>query len=204
MAQYSKTKQTDETPVKLKHCSKCDKDLLLINFTSTRAKYCNPCKRIDKLEKQAKRTRRQLERTKSKKQKKKTVIRISDLKKQVQRVFNKWIRERDKDEPCLACKRQSDKMDASHFIAQGSSGYLRYHPNNVNNTCYSCNRFKGGNLLEYRENLIHKISEDKVNWLWNNRHKTYKYKREQLEEIITCCKRNTMSVECWYEIMHKM
>ena len=187
-----------------KHCPHCNLDLPKEAFTSTRAKYCKTCRRLVTLEKAHQAKLRQLERSKKKKQKTKGVIRISDLKKKAQRVFNKWVRERDKGQPCLACGKHSDKMDASHYASQGSSGYLRYHPENVSNTCYSCNRFKHGNLISYREGLVKKIGEDRVKWIENNRHKTYKYTREQLNKIIECCKHNTMSVECWYEIMHKM
>lgn len=171
--------------MKLKLCrGQCELELPLEAFTSTRAKRCKNCTIIHKMEQQRASRTRQIERLKNKKQKKKVVLSISDLKKKAQRVFNKWIRERDAGEPCLACGKHSDKMDASHFIAQGSSGYLRYSEENVHSTCQSCNRFKGGNLLEYRANLIKKIGEDRVDWLWENRNITHKFTREELLEII--------------------
>lgn len=126
-----------------------------------------------------------------------------ELKKVAQRAFNKWIRERDGFN-CLACGRYSEKMDASHYASQGSSGYLRYHPYNVNNTCWSCNRFKGGNIISYRQGLIGKIGEDNVRWIEENRHKLHKYTNEQLVDIIEYCKHNTMNVLCWNEIMSKV
>ena len=167
-----------------KHCPKCNQDLPKSSFTSTRAKYCNPCKKIHQLELQHKRTLKQLERTKNKKRKKKTVIKISDLKKQVQRVFNKWIRQRDKDLPCISCGGNCGKWDAGHFIAQGSSGVLRYHPDNCHKQGVGCNRFKHGNLLEYRINLIKKIGEDRVKWLEDHRNDVKKWTREELEELL--------------------
>jgi len=170
---------------KTKQCRLCNENLPISSFTSTRAKYCNNCLIIRKLEQQKAMQQRAFERMKNKKQKKQTVIRISDLKKEVQRIFNKWIRERDKDIPCISCGKHSDKVDAGHFIAQGSSGYLRYHEGNVHKQCKSCNRFKHGNLLEYRINLVKKIGQENVEWLENHRNKTKKWTREELNEIKT-------------------
>lgn len=195
--------------MKLKHCPICDLDLPRDSFTSVRAKYCIKCKRIRELEQAQVRKQRQIDRLKNRKPKtkvkvKRAKISVAELKKKAQRVFNAWIRQRDKDLPCLACRKKSDKMDASHYASQGSSGYLRYHPENVNNTCYSCNRFKHGNLISYREGLVDKIGEERVVWLEKNRKKIHKYTREQLNEIIKNCKHNTLSVGCWYEIMQKV
>lgn len=170
--------------MKLKHCPECEQDLPREVFSSTRAKYCNPCKRIRQLEQQKAMQERSLKRLKSKKQKTKGVIRISDLKKKAQRVFNKWIRERDKYDPCLACGRTGVPMDASHFFPMGSNGSLRYHEDNVHNTCVSCNRFKHGNLLLYRIGLVKKIGEQRVKYLEENHKEIHKFTREELEEII--------------------
>lgn len=187
-----------------KYCPHCQHDLDRSSFTSTRAKYCNPCKRIIQLEQKQAMTERSLARTKIKKQKTVGILKISDLKKAVQREVNAYVRLRDRDDTCLACGKYQDKMDASHFIAQGSSGYLRYHPTNIHNTCYSCNRFKHGNLICYRINLCKKVGEHDVKWLEDNKDKTHKYTREQLIEIRNHCKQKTFDVKCWYEIMQTM
>lgn len=191
---------------KLKHCKYGKHDLPLTEFSSTRAKYCTTCKRIRALEMQKQSRLRSIERlkTKVKKTKKKAKTKtLAQWKKTTQRVVNKFIRERDQDETCLACLR-TGKMDASHYVNQGSSGYLRYHPENIHNTCQSCNRFKGGNKIEYRINLVKKIGVKRVEWLETNRSVLHKYTREQLEEIVRSCKRNTYNVKCWYEIMQKV
>lgn len=104
------------------------------------------------------------------------------LRKKAQTAFNKWIRERDKDLGCISCNGRV--QHAGHFIAQGSSGMLRYHKDNVNGQCVSCNNFKHGNLLEYRIGLVGKIGEDRVQWLETSRNKTKKWSREELKEII--------------------
>lgn len=169
----------------LRTCKHCELELPKTAFTSTRARICKNCVIIRKMEQQKASRQRQIDKLTKKKQNTKGVIRISDLKKKAQRVFNAWIRNRDKDEPCLACGNRSDKMDASHYIAQGSSGFLRYNEDNVHNTCYSCNRFKHGNLVLYRINLVKKIGQERVRYLEDNVHTVHKFTREELEEIIT-------------------
>lgn len=187
--------------MKLKKCPKCMRSLPITLFTSTRAKFCVPCTRIHQLELRNAMIQRSLDRTKVKKQKTKGIVKTSDLKKTTQRIVNKWIRERDCDNPCLACGRFQDKQDASHFLASGSSGYLRYCPINIHNTCYACNRYKHGNLLLYRIGLVKKIGLKKVEWLENNREQLHKYTPEQLKAIMDSCKDDSYCFEIWEEIM---
>lgn len=170
--------------MKLKPCPKCKQNLPLTSFTSTRAKFCSPCKLIHQLEQQKAMQQRAFERIKNKKQKKQTVIRISDLKKQVQRVFNKYIRLRDKDLPCISCQKRVESGDCGHYIAQGSSGFLRYHEDNCHLQCTSCNRFKHGNLILYRMGLVDRIGEERVKFLEDNVNTLKKWTREELQEIL--------------------
>ncbi|MCP3681721.1 MAG: recombination protein NinG [bacterium] len=113
-------------------------------------------------------------------------IRISlpQLKKKVQRVVNKYVRERDKDLPCISCGKMVEKKDAGHYVAQGSSGLLRFDTQNINGQCRGCNRFKYGNLIEYRIGLVERIGEDHVKLLEESRHETYRYTREELEMLL--------------------
>lgn len=127
---------------------------------------------------------------------------VKSLKKITQKIFNKWIRERD-GFVCLACGKYSEKMDASHYASQGSSGYLRYHPWNVNNTCWQCNRYKSGNLIGYRIGLVGKIGAVNVEWIEINRFVIHQYTKEELIEIIFSCKGNTMCADKWGEIIEK-
>lgn len=114
---------------------------------------------------------------------KKKELSISDLKKKVQRVFNEYIRNRDKDQPCISCQKRSNNYHAGHYIAQGSSGFLRFEPLNVHAQCPSCNLFKHGNLINYRVNLVKKIGETRVRWLEDNRVEVKKWTREELNEL---------------------
>ena len=185
MIGMSKEPQLKETSIKTKNCKRCNGNLPLDSFTSTKARYCKQCHRLDALDKQHKRTLKQLERTKSSKQKKKTVIKISDLKKKVQRVFNKWIRTRDEELPCISCQGICGKWDAGHFHAMGSTGALRYNEDNCHKQGAGCNKFKHGNLLEYRINLIKKIGQERVDWLEEHRNDVKKWQRDELEALLT-------------------
>lgn len=109
---------------------------------------------------------------------------MPQLKKVVQRKVNEYVRLRDAKSPCLACGKRKDKYDASHYIAQGSSGLLRYDLDNINNTCYTCNRFLHGNLVEYRIGLIKKIGVEAVERLERDRKVIKKWTREELNEIL--------------------
>lgn len=104
-------------------------------------------------------------------------------KKRTQRLVNKYVRLRDIEKPCISCNQMVRKKEAGHFIAQGSSGLFRYDYENIHGQCMPCNRYKHGNLLEYRINLVKKIGQAKVEYLENNRHVTKKWTREELLEI---------------------
>lgn len=170
---------------KFKICPKCNSSLPRILFTSTRAKYCNPCKQSRKFEQQRDSALRQLEKSKKKKQRTKGVIRVSDLKKKVQRVFNKWIRNRDKDLPCISCGKWADKFDAGHFWPMGSKGALRYNEDNCHKQCsFKCNKGLSGNQGEYRIQLIKKIGIERVDWLEAHRRDVKSWKRWELEELL--------------------
>jgi len=84
-----------------------------------------------------------------------------------QKVFNTFIRMRDKDEPCISCgtMKQNLKYDAGHFLPTTYS-YLRFNEDNVHKQCSNnCNKNKHGNLAEYRPRLINKIGLKRVEQL---------------------------------------
>ena len=76
------------------------------------------------------------------------------------RRFNKFIRERDKDDGCISCGKQIDQ--AGHFYSAGKHPELRYHEFNVNGQETYCNKHLSGNLNEYRRNLEKKIGLDEL------------------------------------------
>jgi hypothetical protein len=71
-------------------------------------------------------------------------------------VFNKFIRERDKDCNCISCDKKKE-LQAGHFYSGGHYPSLKFNENNVHGQCERCNYYLSGDLNNYRINLIKKI-----------------------------------------------
>lgn len=115
---------------------------------------------------------------------KKKTVPLPKLIKKAQIAFNAWVRQRDKDEPCISCGKHHEDYDAGHYVPQGSCSFLRFHEWNVNKEGKSCNAFDKFHLIGYRKRLIEKIGLENVEWLEANRHTVKKWSREELEWII--------------------
>ncbi len=125
-----------------------------------------------------------------KKAKKKKVKSLPALTKEAQRVFNKWIRHRDSDGEYFKCISDGRTypvrlMNAGHYVPVSISSFLRFHEWNVNGESAKNNAFNKFHLVGYRKRLIKKIGEENVEWLEANAHKTKKWSRSELEEIIS-------------------
>jgi hypothetical protein len=86
---------------------------------------------------------------------------IPQLLKILTTYFNKYIRERDKGNPCICCGKYGE-LQAGHFYSAGKYSQLRFNEDNVHGQKMSCNYFLSGNLNEYRLNLIERIGKDRV------------------------------------------
>lgn len=83
--------------------------------------------------------------------------------------FNRFIRDRDSEDGYGVCissgghlKVPSSNAHAGHFYSGGKYPSLKFNEDNVHLQGKSDNYFNGGNLLEYRKNLIKKIGQDRV------------------------------------------
>jgi len=105
--------------------------------------------------------------------------------KKAQVVFNKWIRERDKDQPCISCGTRLDvQYCAGHYKSRGAFPELRFEPKNVFKQCNkNCNLSLSGNIAEYRRGLILRVGQDVVDWL-EGPHERKHYTIDDLKEII--------------------
>ena len=83
------------------------------------------------------------------------------LKKKAIEVFNAWIRERDKEKPCISCG-MARVEQAGHFYSAGHHNALRFNEDNVHGQCVRCNYYLSGNLNRYRVNLEKKIGAEKL------------------------------------------
>lgn len=118
-------------------------------------------------------------------------IRLPDLMAAVQKVFNKWVRARDADQPCISCGAQPPELgrlhagrDAGHFRSVGSAGHLRYHEDNVHAQCVHCNQWGAGKAVDYRIGLIARIGVARVEAL-EAANGIHKWTREELIAIRT-------------------
>ena len=99
-------------------------------------------------------------------------------------IFNKYIRLRDKDKPCISCGKEIKNGHASHYYSVGNYPNLRFNEHNVHLSCVECNVFKHGNLLEYEERLSNRIGVFNKYLLYKERHNTNKLSIPELEEKI--------------------
>lgn len=112
----------------------------------------------------------------------KKITPLPKLKKKAQEVFNKWIRNRDKDCGCISCGGSVDH--AGHYFSSGHHSILTFDEMNVNGQDIRCNMFLHGNLIEYRKGLVRKYGVEKVEELENMEKRIKKWSRSELEEII--------------------
>ena len=92
---------------------------------------------------------------------------VNDYIKEAQVAVNSYIRARDSDKPCISCQvktihKLGGTMDAGHYRSRGSAGHLRFNLLNIHSQCVTCNRWQSGNAVDYRINLIKKISIELV------------------------------------------
>lgn len=108
--------------------------------------------KVPKIERQveAKKTRERKERIKPR----------SDWMKEAQVAFNRFIRIRDEEKPCISCGRMHQgKWNAGHYMSVGARPELRFDEANVHKQCEPCNSWLSGNLVFYRIELQKRIGE---------------------------------------------
>lgn len=108
----------------------------------------------------------------------------SELKALAQKYYNRFIRERDKDEKCISCKIGAPAQ-AGHFYSAGHYQSLRFNEDNCHGQCVRCNYFLSGNQIHYRPNLEKKIGKDRLLALDEQAiKKAYKFDRFTLINLI--------------------
>ena len=82
---------------------------------------------------------------------------------EVKVIFQRYIRMRDAKLPCISCGATTSSVwDAGHYKkAELYSGVI-FNELNTNKQCGKCNRYLGGNELNYRVGLIAKIGIERV------------------------------------------
>lgn len=111
-----------------------------------------------------------------------------DWLQDLQKVFNEFIRERDKGLPCISCGTLSKNIQyaAGHFWTVKGFPNVRFDEDNVNLQCNAhCNMFLAGNINEYRPRLIEKIGIERFDALeFRARNGTLKLSIPEIKEKI--------------------
>lgn len=80
--------------------------------------------------------------------------------KRAEKAVNAFIRERDKDQPCISCgTHDASEWHAGHWISVGASSALRFAPANIHKQCHQCNWFEGGRASDYEARLPARIGQ---------------------------------------------
>ena len=156
---------------KCKSCGERVRDYVVINNSA----FCS----IEVAVKYAYANKHKGKEIKAKEQRKKDSIRkeklktVGDYVKEAQVAVNKYIRARDRHKPCVSCGSMPDDkiggaFDAGHYRSRGSAGHLRFNLLNIHKQCVKCNRFKSGNAVDYRIELIKRIGLDNVEKIETN------------------------------------
>ena len=102
------------------------------------------------------------------------------LTTEAQKAFNKYIRKRDEQLPCVSCgyvfsylegepQGEDRQRQAGHLKTESKNALLRFNEDNVHSQCNHCNDpFWGlkGNVGEYEKNLRVRIGNEKVDKLF--------------------------------------
>jgi len=117
------------------------------------------------------------------KKKKKKLLPLPKLIAKADRIFSKFIRNRDAVElqgRCCTCGQPGNQ--AGHFIKR-THKKIRYHPKNVHLQCVKCNHFLDGNQDEYARFIINKYGINVFYWLMNQKG-MFKLSREEVQRVI--------------------
>ena len=120
------------------------------------------------------------------KQMKENVKTLSQYEAEAKKVFQKWVRLRDVDLPCISCGTQNPKLwHGGHFKKAEIYSGLIFDERNVHKQCSRCNVFLGGNEGEYRIGLVNRYGNEYVEQLEADSiiKRNYKYTKDELIEI---------------------
>jgi hypothetical protein len=116
------------------------------------------------------------------------------LKKELQTVFNTFIRLRDTQESqgkkffvCISCghPKELNQMNAGHYWAAGGHEAVRFDEDNVHGQCIHCNLYQHSNEKLYRVNLIKKIGQKAFDILEMRAHNKSKMFPFEVELLIS-------------------
>lgn len=141
--------------------------------------------------KQAKEQRAKVKVERAETRKRRTALEtIPELIKAAQKEFNAFIRERDRNRPCICCGEPlssgnggaGGEFDCGHYRSVGSASHLRFDEANAHGQRKRCNRYGAGRAVDYRIGLIGRLGLHEVERLEAD-NTPRKWTREELRAI---------------------
>jgi hypothetical protein len=109
---------------------------------------------------------------------------LSDYEREAKKSFQKWVRLRDVNLPCISCgNSKTTDWAGGHFFSAGMYSGLMFDERNCHKQCNThCNKYLSGNLLEYRKGLINRFGLSFVEELESisDSKRNYKYTKNEL------------------------
>ena len=88
---------------------------------------------------------------------------MSQYEAEAKKSFQHYIRLRDEQDPCISCGTYtSDIWDGGHWFKAEIYSGLIFDERNCRKQCRKCNRYLGGNEINYRIGLVNKFGEEYV------------------------------------------
>lgn len=121
-------------------------------------------------------------------QRKEAIKTIPDLIKEAQVAFNAFIRERDREKPCICCGlplgtgEVGGAFDCGHYRSTGSAPHLRFDERNAHAQRKVCNRWGAGRAVDYRIGLVARLGLEAVEALESD-NRIHRWTREELIAI---------------------
>lgn len=113
---------------------------------------------------------------------------LPQLLKEAQIEFNRWIRQRDHDKPCICCGRPlgdgdvGGGFDCGHYRSVGSAPHLRFTEANAHAQRKQCNRWGAGRAVDYRIGLLARIGRVAVEALESD-NAVHKWTKDEVRVI---------------------
>ena len=180
----------------VKQCRDCGDDFKPFKTTDTRCVDCI----IKKVQKDNQRKRdKEIKKImkpilKKKREGNEALKKYSKWLAELQTIFNKFIRTRDKNRVCISCQKPlitnprawKAQYDAGHFYNVNGYPNLRFNEDNVHGQCVRCNRDLHSNNTEYAIHLPERIGVDRFIELQSIRHnKPLKLLIPEIKELKT-------------------
>lgn len=166
----------------MKKCKDCKKDYEPRYRNGIAVPRCDKCTIAKEREKKKKALERAKERKKKARERKKNSV--SALKKELDIVFSRYIRQRDKG-ICISCgsKKPWKEQQNGHYIKRSAMN-TRYDEQNCHCQCVGCNIFKKGNYPDYTLAIQQKYGYDIVEDLVARGREIKQWTATELKELI--------------------